>query len=154
MRSAPTLLRAAPLLSIAFLFFGMKLPASWESAGWYLLSLTAALALASAMTVVLNGSLFWTLSGEGVSLLMPAVVMTLSGQNIPLPFYPEWMQTFLHWQPFRGLLDVPSRIYTGAIPPSQAPIEIASQTAWTLVILALGWIVVNKGTRRLVIQGG
>ncbi|MEZ0295637.1 MAG: ABC transporter permease [Candidatus Methylacidiphilales bacterium] len=154
MRSAPTLLRSVPLVAVAMLFFGMQLPASPEAAVLYVVSLTAALLLSSAITVVLNSSLFWTMSGEGITMLMPAIVMTLSGQNIPLLFYPAWMQPFMAWQPFRGLLDVPSRIYTGSLSPDRALLEIAGQFAWCAVILAIGHWMVHRGTRRLVVQGG
>jgi len=154
MRAAPTFLRAIPIFVLASLFFGLQPPAGWASAGWYALSITAALALSSAFTVILNSSLFWTVSGEGVSLLMPSLLAALSGLNIPLPFYPPWLQGFLHWQPFRGLLDVPSRIYSGAIPPECAGLEIAGQLAWTGIILVLGWWMVRRGLRRLVVQGG
>ena len=154
MRSAPTLLRATPILILAHLFFGLELPASWASAFFYAASITAALLLSSALTVVLNGSLFWTISGYGVTLLMPVLMASLSGLNIPLPFYPDWMQGFLRWQPFRGLLDVPSRIYSGAIPADRAAWEIAGQLAWTGIFLLLGAWMVRRGLTRLVVQGG
>jgi len=154
MRSAPTLLRAAPILIVAHLFFGLELPPSWAAAGSYVVSITAALLLSSAITVVLNGSLFWTISADGMSVLTLPLLTSLSGLNIPLPFYPDWMQGFLRWQPFRGLLDVPSRIYSGAIPADQAWLEIAKQFAWTGIFLMLGSWMVRHGMKRLVIQGG
>lgn len=154
LRAAPTLLRALPILLIAHLFFGLPLPAGWASAFWYVLSVGAALILSSSITVVLNSSLFWTISGEGVALLMPALLASLSGLNIPLPFYPDWMQGFLHWQPFRGLLDVPSRIYSGSIPADSAGWEVAGQLGWSAVILLFGWVMVHCGLKRVVVQGG
>lgn len=154
MRSAPTLLRATPILIFAHLFFGLELPATWASGFLYAISITAALLLSSALTVVLNSSLFWTISGDGATLMMPVLMTSLSGLNIPLPFYPDWMQGFLRWQPFRGLLDVPSRIYSGSIPADRAVWEIAGQFAWTAVFLLLGAWLVRRGLNRLVIQGG
>lgn len=154
MRSAPTLLRAGPMAVLAALFFGLGAPAGAESAAWFVLAVLMALVLSSAITVLLNASLFWTISGEGVTLLFPAVVVSLSGQSIPLPFYPDWLQPVLHWLPFRGLLDVPSRIYSGAIAPAQAPFEIGSQLAWCVALVFIGGLIVRKGARRLVVQGG
>ena len=154
LRAAPTLLRAIPLLMMAYFFFGLQLPAGPASAGWWAVSMLAALMLSSAITVVLNCSLFWTVSGEGVVMLMPAVVMVFSGQNLPLPLFPDWLQPFLAWQPFRGLLDVPARIYSGAIPPAEAAVNVASQWAWCAAFVVLGWLLTSRGLRRLVIQGG
>lgn len=154
LRSAPTLLRALPLTVLAALFFGLGAPSGAESAAWFGVSVLMALVLSSAITVVLNASLFWTISGEGAAMLVPAMVMALSGQNIPLPFYPDWLQPVLHWLPFRGLMDVPSRIYSGAIAPEQAPFEIGSQLAWCVALVFIGGLIVRKGARRLVVQGG
>ena len=55
-----------------------------------------------------------------------AVVTVFAGMVIPLPLFPDWMQLFLRWQPFRGLVDVPFRIYSGNIPPAIALLEIIS----------------------------
>ena len=154
LRSAPTVLRAIPMLAMAYLFFGLRLPSSPVVAACWVASMIAALALSSAITVVLNGSLFWTVSGEGVVLLMPALVLGLSGMNLPLPLYPDWLQPFLAWQPFRGLLDVPARIYAGSISPAHAAAQIASQWGWCLIFVLLGRFLVSRGLRRLSIQGG
>ena len=154
LRAAPTLLRAVPLMTMAYFFFGLQLPAGWESGAWWVVSMLAALALSSAITVVLNCSLFWTVSGEGVVMIMPALVMLLSGQNLPLPLFPDWLQPFLNWQPFRGLLDVPARIYSGAIPPADAGMNIMSQWAWCGAFMLIGYFMMRRGSRRLVVQGG
>lgn len=154
LRTAPVLLRAVPLLTLAYLFFGLQLSAGAASAAWWAVSMLAALTLSCSLTVVLNCSLFWTVSGEGVVMLMPALVMFFSGQNLPLPLFPDWLQTFLAWQPLRGLLDVPARIYSGSILPADAAVNVAGQLAWSAVFVALGWLMARRGLRRLVIQGG
>ena len=46
---------------------------------------------------------------------MTGVVIVFSGLIIPLPLFPDWLQPLLYWQPFRGLADVPYRIYGGNI---------------------------------------
>jgi len=153
-RSAPTFLRAAPMVPLALLFFGMQLPASAAACLAFLVSLLAALLLSASITVAMNGTLFWTISGQGITMLTPAVIMVLSGQNIPLPLYPDWLQGFLDWQPFRGLLDVPARLYTGSIPPAHAPFEIGRQLVWVCFFVWLGDRLVKCGSRRLVVQGG
>jgi len=154
LRSAPALLRSIPLLTLAYLFFGFQLPAGGASAMWWIFSLLSALALSSAITVTLNCSLFWTVSGEGAVMFMPALVMLLSGLSLPLPLYPDWLQHALALQPFRGLMDVPARIYSGAIPPVDAAINVAGQWVWCGAFVLLGKLMVSRGIRRLSIQGG
>jgi ABC-2 type transport system permease protein len=154
LRSAPTLLRALPMSLLAAVFFGLNAPASGASAAWFAVSVLVALVLSSAITVLLNATLFWTISGEGASLLAPTLIIALSGMNIPLPFYPDWLQPVLHFLPFRGLLDVPSRIYSGSITPVHAPLEIGSQLVWCVIFVIFGGLLVRRGARQLVVQGG
>ena len=104
--------------------------------------------------MVLHASLLWTISGEGFNRLMLGVVPVFSGLVIPLPLFPDWLQPLLFWQPFRGLADVPYRIYSGHIPASDALQELAMQVAWTVLIVAFGMWLLRVASRRLVIQGG
>jgi ABC-2 type transport system permease protein len=106
------------------------------------------------VTMVMHVSLLWTLSGEGFNRLMLGVVPVFSGLIIPLPLFPDWLQPFLYWQPFRGLADVPYRIYSGHIPADAALFELAMQAAWTVLVVALGMGLLRVASRRLVVQGG
>lgn len=152
--TAPTLLRAVPLCVIAGLFFGLRLPPSPASSLAWALTTFGALLLACAISTLLNISLFWTLSGDGLSRLAPTAVMVFSGMLIPLPFFPDWLQPVLNALPFRGLVDVPFRLYTGHMPPGDALGLFGFQIAWTVVLIAVGYGVLNRGIRRLVVQGG
>jgi ABC-2 type transport system permease protein len=80
--------------------------------------------------------------------------MVLSGMIVPLPLYPDWLQPFLELQPFRGIVDVPYRIYVGDILPAMALADILQQFVWTAIIIAIGYVLLNKSMRRLVVQGG
>lgn len=153
-RLAPTLLRAAPMLLIAGLFFGLDAPASPASGAAWLLSTAAALLLSCALSTLMTLSLLWTLSGEGISRFVPSLVYVLSGMVIPLPLFPEWAQPLLNALPFRGLIDVPFRLYLGHIPPEQIAAVLAHQLGWTAALVMLGRWLLARGTRRLVIQGG
>ncbi len=153
-RVAPTLLRSLPLVAVAIPFLGMALPPSPASAAAFALSLVGALALGCAITTLMNISLLWTLSGEGVSQLVPVLVLVFSGMLVPLPLFPAWMQPLLNALPFRGLVDIPYRLYLGHLAPQLAPPLFAQQLAWTVALVLLGRWLLARGTRRLVIQGG
>ena len=64
------------------------------------------------------------------------------------------MQPFLVAQPFRGLVDVPFRIYSGNIPPDMAALELVQQGGWLLLLIWLGRRLLVRGTQTLVVQGG
>jgi len=154
LRAAPTLLRSVPMLIVAGLFFGLQLPASWAAAAAFVASLLTALLLTTAIGTLSTIVLFWTISGEGFIRLIPLVTWFFSGIVIPLPLLPDWAQPILNVLPFRGIIDVPFRLYMGHIPAAQAPGLVAFQLAWTALIIATGRMLLSRGTRRLVVQGG
>ncbi len=154
MRSAPVVLRAVPLCVLAMPFLGMALPPSWGSFWGWVLTTLGALALSAAVTALMSMSLLWTVSGEGMTRLMPALVMLLSGMVIPLPLFPAWAQSWLDLQPFRGVCDAPFRVYTGHIPASGALAVFAHQLIWIAIFVLIGRWVISRGVHRLVVQGG
>ena len=162
MRTATTTLRLVPMLLLAMVAlplagldrWALAPPASFASGVAFFASLAATVALATAITMVLHVALFWTISGRGINTLITGLVIVLSGMVVPLPLFPDWAQTFLYWQPFRGLADVPFRIYSGHIPVDAAAFEIAQQVGWAAVIVAIGRTVLAFGRSRLVVQGG
>ncbi len=153
-RMAPTLLRAVPLFTIAWLFFGLQLPATWMAAAGWMLATLLAILLSSAISTLQNISLLWTIAGEGIANLTFAGVLVFSGMVVPLPLFPDWAQPVIKLLPFRGLCDVPFRIYAGHIPPSEYWREMVQQLAWIFGLIILGRWVLSRGMRRLVVQGG
>jgi ABC-2 type transport system permease protein len=154
MRTAPTILRAAPMFVVAMLFFDMQSPPSWASAGAWALSMCAALLLACALTTLLTMSMLWTISGEGIARFLMIGVMVFSGMIVPLPLFPDWAQSVLNFMPFRGIADIPYRLYTGHIPPDRVLWVVGHQLIWTLAIVIIGRWLLSLGTRKLVVQGG
>jgi ABC-2 type transport system permease protein len=153
-RAAPTLLRAIPMLVLASLFFGMGPPASPLSLLAWTLSTLGALLLSAAIGTLILISMLWTVSGRGITVLLTTGGWALSGITLPLPLFPDWAQPILDVLPFRGLMDVPFRLYMGHIPPNQAFGVLAHQLIWVLALALLGRALLLRGTRRLVVQGG
>jgi ABC-2 type transport system permease protein len=118
------------------------------------MTMFGAVALSAAITTLLGISLMWTISGVGIVRLITACVVILSGLIVPLPLFPDWAQPVLSFLPFRGVADVPFRVYVGHIAPAEALGAFAHQIAWTVALVAVGRRVLSRGTRRLVVQGG
>lgn len=154
LRAAPTTLRAVPMAAIAVLWFGMGPPASATSAAAFAASLCGALLVTATLTTLVSITLFWTISGEGFARLVPVAAWIFSGIVLPLPFFPEWAQGVIVWLPFRGIMDVPFRLYMGHLPPEAAPGEIGLQLAWVLAMVVAGRVLLRRGLRRLEVQGG
>ena len=154
LRTAPALLRFLPLFLIAVPFLGLQLPASPMSAIAFLAALPGAIALSAAMTTLIGLSMLWTISGDGGRMLMAAMVMIFSGITVPLPLFPAWMQPLLDFLPFRGIMDVPFRLYLGHIPPEAVWKHLLHQFAWVAALIITGRMMLSRATRRLVVQGG
>ncbi len=160
-RTAPALLRAVPMVIFAiWVLPWLGLP-EWRleppspAAGLaFALSLAAAIALSCAISTLIHVSLLWTISGEGIVMMLSAVVSVCSGLIVPLPLLPDGVRAVLEWLPFAGLADLPYRVYIGAMPPDALALVLARQLAWTLALIALGRWLIGRGIRRLVVQGG
>jgi ABC-2 type transport system permease protein len=120
---------------------------------WALSTATAVL-LSAAIGTLMTISMLWTIAGDGIGRLVPAAAFIFSGMIIPLPLFPDWAQPVLNFLPFRGLADVPFRLYTGHIPAVDGVAALAHQLAWTVALIALGRWLLARGTRRMVVQGG
>ena len=153
-RTAPTLLRAVPLLTLALLFFGMGLPASPAAGVAFALSMVGALLISCAFTTLVNVTMMWTVSGQGAANMAGIAVTIFTGMLVPIPFSPEWAQTIIEVMPFRGIVDTPYRLYLGHIPTSEALFHLGHQLAWTAALVLIGRWVLSRGLRRLVVQGG
>lgn len=153
-RLVPTLMRSIPLFFVAGLFLDLSPPVSWLSFLIFLISLMLSSLVASAITTLVMISLFWTISGEGIQRLLPSVVLFFSGTIVPLPLFPDWMQPFLNLQPFRAIIDIPIRIYTGMISINETSYYLLFQLGWFLFFLFLGKWAIQLAMKRIVIQGG
>jgi ABC-2 type transport system permease protein len=154
LRTAPAMLRAIPLITIAWLFLDLQPPESPESAIAFLIAMAGAVVLSAAFTNLLNVTLVWTTAGEGITYLAPAVVVIFSGNIVPIPFFPDWAQTAIRIMPFSGLVDSPFRLYVGHMPPSQLGLVLAHQLIWSAVFVFLGKRMLSSGLRRMEVQGG
>jgi ABC-2 type transport system permease protein len=153
-RTAPGVFRALPLFIVAGLFFNMQLPPNLYATSAFIVAMLCAILISAAITNLLNISTLWTLSGDGVGALLSAATWLLSGMTLPLLFFPDWAQTAINALPFRYMMDIPFRFYLGQIPPSDIWTHLPFQLAWIGILTGLGHVILNRATRRLVVQGG
>jgi ABC-2 type transport system permease protein len=161
-RTAATLLRSIPLLFVTSVVFelvgldhwSLRLPPSLVALALFALSMVAVVLLSSAITTLLNISVVWTVSGQGINVITNSLVVILSGMVIPLPLFPDWLHPFLLLQPFAGLVDIPYRIYFANISGAWALGAIALQIFWTLTFICIGRLLMAQSMRRIQVQGG
>lgn len=156
-RIVNTAMRAVPMFLIAMLLlpapYTMQAP-TWGGLAAWALATFGALQLACTITLLMQSSLFWTVTGDGVTRLLPHFITFFSGMIIPLPLLPDWMQTFLRLQPFYGSMNGPSMLFCGVYAPSEVWWIFGLQMVWSLVFMLAGRGIVRKGIRRLTVAGG
>ena len=161
-RIARTMLRCGPMVLLTVLVFPrvgmaefvMPGPASWSAFGLFVVAVFLALLMSAAITVLMQVAMLWTVSPEGVLRLVPPFVIFLSGNLIPLPLLPDWMQPILMAQPLRGLLDTPFRIYGGNLTGGEAWTAMVLSIVWLGIMIIMGQWGMQKGMRRMVVAGG
>jgi ABC-2 type transport system permease protein len=111
-------------------------------------------ALGVAVLTLANIIVAASLNERGVNAVLTPLVIVFSGSLLPLDFYPDSWRPFLHVQPLAGLVDIPFRIYFADLKGAAALQGLALQAGWTLVLIGLGRLAMERMMRRLEMQGG
>ncbi len=153
-RVAPTILRCLPIFVIGMAFLGMQPPPSLAAFSAFLLALIGAVGLIAAWCTLITISLLWTISGDGIARITPGLVAVLSGQILPLALMPDGLKPLLAFLPFTGMVDAPFSLWVGSRDASEVGSILLHQLAWTAVFVLVGRVLLAKGLKRLVVQGG
>lgn len=146
---------AAVLLPLAGLSAWAWRPPSGVGAGvMAMLSVLVALALSSALLMLVNLVVVATMNGRGIQILITPLTVVLSGNLLPLALYPDWARTALLVQPMAGLFDIPCRIYFGGLSGPTAWMGIGLQVVWTAALIVIGRAWMARIMTRLEVQGG
>ena len=97
---------------------------------------------------------FWLVDIRGVLTLYVLSSNVLCGLLVPVHFLPGWLRVVAYATPFPSMMQVPVDLvterYTGALAVGQ----VAMQAGWAAVLLAACVWTFDRGSRRLVVQGG
>ncbi len=103
---------------------------------------------------LMNSVAFWTLETFAIQLIVRWVSDLLSGQIIPLTFFPGIFGRIVTALPFAAVYSTPLLIYVGVIPRSQWAAALGIQAAWLVAFSLLSTLVWAAASRRIVVQGG
>ena len=156
-RIAETLLRCVPVLICAFLMprpYRMTLPASGAAFMFFLAALFLALGITITFCMLVYMLCFFTIAPQGWRMVLTGAVEFLSGNVIPLPFFPKKYLFLVELSPFAYMQNVPFRIYSGDLAGSGIYPYILKQIFWLTALLAAGTALWKCAEKRMVIQGG
>lgn len=156
-RIAEATMRCIPVLLCAFLMpksYRMTLPVNGTSFLLFLLSLFLALGITASFCMLVYMLCFFTISPQGWRMVLTGAVDFLSGNIIPLPFFPKKYLFLLELSPFAYMQNVPFRIYSGDLAGIEIYPYIVKQIFWLAILLFLGMIIWKQAEKRMILQGG
>lgn len=157
--------RALPRAALMFALAGVVLPLlgldEWAlstppnitQALMFGLSLSLAITLSCAVVMLLNVAVTAALNDRWVNSVLSPFTIVLTGQLIPLSLYPDWMHRALFVQPFAGLVDIPFRVYSGNLSGASAWFGIVLQAFWTIALVLIGRVALERVMQRVEMQG-
>lgn len=90
----------------------------------------------------------------GVLMAKDAILSFLSGQLIPISFFPEVFQKIFDFLPFSSMIYAPVMIYLGKYTGMELSFVLMRQIIWVFLLYLLGSFLWHKITKRLVVLGG
>jgi ABC-2 type transport system permease protein len=146
------LVRFVPPVLVGVVLFGASAPQLVDVPA-LLLALALAVAVSFALRFLAAVSGFWLVDARGVERMLMIVWIVGAGMTIPLPLLPDAIEVPLRLLPFASTVQLVSDVWTGTASPSVAG-SLAIQGTWAVTLLVAGRLVVARGTRRVVVQGG
>jgi ABC-2 type transport system permease protein len=122
--------------------------------GVFLLSFALGYLVNFFVNFLMNSVAFWTLETFAMQLIVRWVSDLLSGQIIPLTFFPGVLGRIVFALPFAAIYSTPLLIYVGVIAPHDYARYLVVQIIWLALFSGLSWAVWQAASRRVVIQGG
>jgi len=146
-------LTIVPALALALLFVHVDVP-SLATLGAFGVSFAFGYFVNFFLNFLMNVVAFWTLETFAIQMSVRWASDLLSGQIVPLDFFPGILGTLVENLPFAAIYSTPLRIYIGELPPSAWPAAIAAQAAWLGLFAVAATFVWRAAERRVVVQGG
>jgi ABC-2 type transport system permease protein len=148
------LFRGVPPFLLGMLFFDLRLPENplvWLAVA---VSLALAVLVSFAYRFLYNLAAFWLLDYRGVGMLAIVVSLLFSGFIIPLPFFPDWLESGARALPFAAIVQIPVDVFLGHATGIDLAGALLLQLAWAAALFGLARVVLGAATRKVVIQGG
>ena len=97
---------------------------------------------------------FFTTYIFGMLMAKEALMSFLTGQLIPLSFFPPIVQRIFDFLPFSSMVYTPVMIYLGKYNGNELAFVLLRQATWVVLLYILGSLIWKQVTKRLVVLGG
>jgi ABC-2 type transport system permease protein len=148
------LIRFFAPLAVGGLVFGLRVPEHAVTGPLFVLSGLLAVVVSFGARLLVNLAAFWILDVRGLLTLYMVGSNVLSGFIVPVAFFPGWLKAVAYATPFPWMLQTPVDVAVERLSGVDAVIALGIQAVWAAGLLAGAALVLSRGTRRLVVQGG
>lgn len=148
------LIQRLPVLLIAWLFFGLRLPADWQVWLAFAISLFLGHLVIFFFEWTFACLAFYTTEIRGLYQARDGLARFLSGAFVPLVMMPGWLQAIANAFPFAQAISVPLSLLTGSTPLANAPRIWLVQALWLVGMALCSRVLFKIAVRKVTIQGG
>ncbi len=148
------LIQKVPLLLVAWLFFGLELPADPLAWVTFAISLVLGSSILFFFDWIFASLAFYSTETWGLSVVRIGVATFFSGALVPLTMMPAWLQDIAAALPFAQTIFVPVSFLSGITPVTQAPQVWLGQLLWLVGLWVLSRWVFSRAIRQVTVQGG
>lgn len=156
-RVSRTVLRCLPILIVAVLLpepFNLIAPSSIGAFSLFIVTMILSLLVIISLNMTIYFLSFYTINAYGLRMIFQSLGSVLSGEILPLPFFPEGMARFLSFLPFASIQNVPFRVYTRDLKGEALAQSILLQVFWIVTLVMVGKSLERLVVKKVVIQGG
>jgi ABC-2 type transport system permease protein len=148
------LVRFLAPLAVGGLLFGLRVPTHPATVPLFAVSAALGVVVSFGGRLLVSLVAFWLVDVRGVVNLYVLTSNVLSGLLVPVHFLPGWARAAAYATPFPSILQTPVDVVTERATGAEALGLLAVQAGWAAALLAASVWVFDRGSRRLVVQGG
>jgi len=152
LQMVPAILLAIGLLALNHAH--MSLPDSPLDAVAFVVSVVLGFIVNFFLDLMMATITFWTMEIFGFQLMVQFITTLLSGQIVPLQFFPESVRQIALNSPFAAIASAPLSIYVGRYHGAELWAVLGLQALWAVIFAAAALLLWRVGERRVVVQGG
>lgn len=148
------LIRSLPLFLIFMFFYKITLPVSFFQWLVFLLSILLSELISFGWRFLVNLAAFWSPNALGIGRFAFGLSWIFSGFFMPLDLFPDWLAKFSRLTPFGASVYLPIEIFIKNLNAGELLQIVSIQIFWVLFFILIDQLVLSRGVRKLVIQGG
>lgn len=148
------LLFMIPGLAIVCLIFPVQLPTDLRVWAVYLSMLIFSFLINSQINIITGLIAFFVENNSGFMRMKRVMVDLFAGVMVPIAFFPGWLENIMKWLPFQAITYLPSALFTGRLPLSDAHQIYFIQFIWLVILFIPIFLMWKAAKKRMFVQGG